>query len=44
VNVAEIAACFGGGGHSNAAGFSLEASLPEIKAKIISLTEKMTQG
>lgn len=41
VDVAEIAASFGGGGHTAAAGFSIEATLPEIKAKIIALTEKI---
>jgi phosphoesterase RecJ-like protein len=39
VNVARIAARFGGGGHANAAGFSVEAALPELKDKIVELIE-----
>ena len=39
VNVAGIAAHFGGGGHANAAGFSLVASLREIKAKMFEISE-----
>lgn len=40
VNVANIAAFFGGGGHASAAGFSVEATLPELKDKIVELSEK----
>jgi phosphoesterase RecJ-like protein len=39
VNVAHIAAYFGGGGHANAAGFSAEATLAELKDKIVQLSE-----
>jgi phosphoesterase RecJ-like protein len=39
VNVALIAAQFGGGGHASAAGFSVEAALSELKGKIIELSE-----
>ena len=39
INVARIAAQFGGGGHANAAGFSVEAALPELKNKMIELSE-----
>lgn len=39
VNVARIAAEFGGGGHANAAGFSVEAALPELKDKMVELIE-----
>lgn len=39
VNVALIAAQFGGGGHANAAGFSVEATLSDLKDKIIELSE-----
>ena len=39
VNVALIAARFGGGGHASAAGFSVEAALSELKYKIIELSE-----
>jgi phosphoesterase RecJ-like protein len=39
VNVALIAAQFGGGGHANAAGFSVEAALSDLKEKIIELSE-----
>ncbi len=39
VNVALIAAQFGGGGHANAAGFSVEATLSDLKNKIVELSE-----
>ncbi len=39
VNVALIAAQFGGGGHVNAAGFSVEATLADLKHKIVELSE-----
>lgn len=39
VNVALIAAQFGGGGHTNAAGFSVEATLSDLKDKIVELSE-----
>jgi len=39
VNVALIAAQFGGGGHANAAGFSVEAALSDLKNKIFELSE-----
>lgn len=39
INVALIAAQFGGGGHANAAGFSVEATLSDLKNKIIELSE-----
>lgn len=39
INVARIAAQFGGGGHANAAGFSVEAALPDLKNKMIELSE-----
>ena len=41
VDVAEIAASFGGGGHSNAAGFGVESSLKELKGTIQSIAEKL---
>lgn len=42
VDVAEIAASFGGGGHFNAAGFGVESSLPELKKTIItSIAERL---
>jgi phosphoesterase RecJ-like protein len=41
VDVAAIAASFGGGGHSSAAGFSIKTTLPEIKTKIIDLAERL---
>jgi len=40
VDVAAVAAAFGGGGHASAAGFSIDATLPEIKSKIMDLVEK----
>ena len=39
INVALIAAQFGGGGHANAAGFSVEATLSDLKSKIVELSE-----
>ncbi len=39
VNVAGIAAKFGGGGHANAAGFSAVSTLAEIKAKMFEISE-----
>lgn len=41
VDVAAIAALFGGGGHQSAAGFSIESTLTEIKEKILRLTESV---
>ncbi len=40
VNVAQMAAHFGGGGHFNAAGGTIEAPLPEVKAKVIAAIEE----
>ena len=39
VNVADIAAKFGGGGHANAAGFSVVSTLTGIKAKMFEISE-----
>lgn len=41
VDVAEIAAAFGGGGHKEAAGFNIDSPLAEIRARIVSLAEKL---
>jgi phosphoesterase RecJ-like protein len=41
VDVAAIASSFGGGGHSSAAGFSIESTLFEIRSKILNLAENM---
>lgn len=42
VDVAAIAAAFGGGGHASAAGFNVDAmSLSELKARILNLTEDL---
>jgi len=41
VDVAEIAAAFGGGGHAVAAGFNIDLPLAEIKAKIVRLAENL---
>lgn len=41
VDVAAIAAMFGGGGHQSAAGFSIESTLAEIKDQILQLTESI---
>jgi phosphoesterase RecJ-like protein len=35
VDVSKIAAAFGGGGHKNAAGASVEGVIPELKARVI---------
>ncbi len=39
VDVARIASQFGGGGHANAAGFSMDATLAEIKTIMFELSE-----
>jgi bifunctional oligoribonuclease and PAP phosphatase NrnA len=39
VNVADIAARFGGGGHANAAGFSVVSTLAEIKTMMYEISE-----
>jgi len=41
VDVAAIAAAFGGGGHSTAAGFSIQAPLSELKDRIFRLAENL---
>lgn len=41
VDVAEIAASFGGGGHFNAAGFGVETSLKHLRKTIISIAEQL---
>jgi phosphoesterase RecJ-like protein len=41
VDVAAIAAKFGGGGHQSAAGFSVASTLTEIKEQILRLTESV---
>ena len=41
VDVGAIATFFGGGGHTNAAGFSIESTLAGIKAKILNLANKL---
>lgn len=41
VDVAEIAASFGGGGHFSAAGFGVESSLKDLKKTIDSIAEKL---
>jgi bifunctional oligoribonuclease and PAP phosphatase NrnA len=38
VNVSNIAAIFGGGGHISAAGFDVYSTLPELKKKLFSLS------
>ncbi|MCG6909672.1 MAG: bifunctional oligoribonuclease/PAP phosphatase NrnA [Deltaproteobacteria bacterium] len=39
VDVAAIASGFGGGGHPNAAGFGIKATLTDVKNKIVQLSE-----
>jgi phosphoesterase RecJ-like protein len=41
LNVARIAAEFGGGGHSGAAGFNIDSSLADLKVKINDSTKKL---
>jgi len=41
VNVGAIAASFGGGGHTSAAGFNITSSLPDLKSHIFALAEKL---
>jgi phosphoesterase RecJ-like protein len=41
VNVAAIAATYGGGGHTSAAGFGLEGSIPEVKTKIVKMADTL---
>lgn len=41
VDVAAIAAAFGGGGHANAAGFNIEAEMGELKSKIFDLAQRI---
>lgn len=41
VDVAAVAVTYGGGGHRSAAGFGIEASLPEVKEHMARLAEKL---
>ncbi|RJP93433.1 MAG: bifunctional oligoribonuclease/PAP phosphatase NrnA [Desulfobacteraceae bacterium] len=41
VNVAAIASSFGGGGHQNAAGFDIHATLPDLKKTIFYFSETL---
>ena len=41
VDVADIAAAFGGGGHISAAGFQIESTLSNLKTEIITLSQKL---
>ncbi|MGD8368040.1 MAG: DHH family phosphoesterase [Desulfobacterales bacterium] len=41
VDVADFAAAYGGGGHASAAGFSIDARLPEIKSDLIRMAEAL---
>ncbi len=41
IDVAVIASSFGGGGHSTAAGFSIESTLSDIKSQIIRLADEI---
>jgi phosphoesterase RecJ-like protein len=41
VDVAAIATAHGGGGHPSASGFSIEATLPELKDTLIKLSEEL---
>lgn len=41
VNAAAIATSFGGGGHQNAAGFDIKATLPELKSIIFDISQNI---
>ena len=41
VDVAALAGAYGGGGHHSAAGFQVEASLPDIKSSLLAWSEQM---
>ena len=41
VDVAEIAAAFGGGGHFSAAGFSMQVTLVDLKAQIFMIADRL---
>lgn len=41
VDVAKIAASFGGGGHSSAAGFSIDTTISDLKKQIFNMAEKI---
>jgi phosphoesterase RecJ-like protein len=41
VDVAALAGAFGGGGHHSAAGFQIEATLPDIKSSLLAWSEQM---
>ncbi|MFC1858763.1 bifunctional oligoribonuclease/PAP phosphatase NrnA [Thermodesulfobacteriota bacterium] len=41
VDVAEIATAFGGGGHFSAAGFSMEATLDDLKSRIFLIADRL---
>ena len=41
VDVAAIATIYGGGGHSTAAGFGIETTLSDLKARIKNLAERL---
>ena len=43
VDVAEIAMSFGGGGHPNASGFSIETTLADLKATIRDLSNRIPE-
>jgi phosphoesterase RecJ-like protein len=44
VNVAELAASFGGGGHAPAAGAEVVGTLPEVEARVIAATRALLQS
>ncbi|MFW6334164.1 MAG: DHHA1 domain-containing protein, partial [Desulfosalsimonas sp.] len=41
VDVANLAAVFGGGGHRAAAGFDMQGSLPEVKKQLYSIADNL---
>jgi bifunctional oligoribonuclease and PAP phosphatase NrnA len=43
LDVAEIAMSFGGGGHANASGFSIESTLKELKTTILELSNRIPE-
>ncbi|MBS3732656.1 MAG: bifunctional oligoribonuclease/PAP phosphatase NrnA [Desulfobacterales bacterium] len=41
VDVANLAAVFGGGGHRSAAGFDIQSTLPELKHQLYSISDRL---
>ena len=44
LNVAEIAKCFGGGGHDSAAGANIKMTMEDAMAAVLARTEEAVKG